>query len=157
MAAKTMPGYFSKLTQILETTDRILPVEDTQSVLNRLSTDGDWTTLLIQDTVGYEVIKVLNHRGSLAIDRGLSGTTPKRFPTGSCIVFTPSDELLKALACETDCCEDGVDSSYGNALTAPNKVQLERLPTSVVGGVSAVMGEPTGFMLINGKKVPYFD
>lgn len=157
MAAKTMPGYFSKLTQILETTDRILPVEDTQTILNRLSDDGDWTTLLIQDTIGYEVIKVLNHRGNLAIDRGLSGTTPKRFPVGSCVVFTPSDELLKAMACETDCCEEGVDNSYGNLATAPNTVQLERLPTSVVGGVSAVLGEPTGFMTINGKKVPYFD
>lgn len=157
MAAKTMPGYFSKLTQILETTDRILPAEDTQTILNRLSDDGDWTTLLIQDTIGYEVIKVLNHRGNLAIDRGLSGTTPKRFPVGSCVVFTPSDELLKAMVCETDCCEGDVDSSYGSLATAPNTVQLERLPTSVVGGVSAVLGEPAGFMTINGKKVPYFD
>lgn len=157
MVAKTMPGYFSKLTQILETTDRILPVEDTQTILNRLSDDGDWTTLLIQDTVGYEVIKVLNHRGNLAIDRGLSGTTPKRFPVGSCVVFTPSDELLKALACETDCCEEGVDHSFGDLTAAPHTVQLERLPTWVVGGVEAVLGEPAGFMMINGKKVPFFD
>lgn len=157
MAAKTMPGYFSTLTQILETSDRALPVEDSQTILNRLDKDGDWTTLLIQDTVGYEVVKVLNHRGSIAIDRGLSGTTPKRFPIGSCVVFTPSEELIKALACEVDCCENGEDETYGDQTTAPNKVQLERLPTTVVGGVNAVLGEPAGFMLINGKKVPYFE
>lgn len=157
MTAKTIPGYFSKLTQILETTDRILPAEDTQTILNRLSDDGDWTTVLIQDTIGYEVIKVLNHRGNLVVDRGLSGTTPKRFPVGSCVVFTPSDELLKAVSCETDCCEEGVDNSYGDEATAPNTVQLERLPLLIVGSVNAVLGEPTGFMLINGKKVPYYE
>lgn len=157
MAAKTMPGYFSKLTQIMESSDRVLPVEDSQTILNRLNQDGDWTTLLIQDTVGYEVVKVLNHKGNLVIDRGLSGTTAKRFPVGSCVVFTPSDELLKAIACETDCCENGEDDSYGDETNAPNKLVLERLPTSVVGGVSAVLGEPAGFMLVNGKKVPYFE
>lgn len=157
MAAKTIPGYFSKLNHILETTDRTLPVEDNQSLFNRLSADGDWTTLLIQDTVGYEVVKVVNHRGTLGIDRGLSGTMSKRFPIGSCVVFSPSDELLKAMACETDCCENGVDSNFGTATTAPNTVPVERVPTSVVGGVNAVLGEPAGFMLINGKKVPYYD
>lgn len=157
MAAKTMPGYFSKLTQIVEATDRGIPVEDTQTISNRLSTHGDWTTLLIQDTVGYEVIKVLNHHGTLAIDRGLSGTTPKRFPQGSCVTFSPCDELLKAVACETDCCENGVDQTFGNEATEPSSIQLERLPTLMVGGMDAVLGRPSGFMLINGKKVPYFE
>ena len=156
MAAKSMPGYFSKLTNILEASDRVIPIEDAQTLLARLDKDGDFTTLLIQDTVGYEVIKVLNYQGNLAVDRGLSGTTPKRFPMGSCVVFTPSDELTKAQVCEVDCCETGVDETYGDDATV-NKVPLEQLPTVVLGGISAVLGEPTGFMLINGKKVPYYD
>lgn len=155
MAAKLMPGYTSKLTQILEPTDRAIPLEDTQAVLNRLNEDGDWTTLLVVDTVGYEVIKVINHRGTLAVDRGLSGTVAKRFPVGACVMGTPSDELLKAIACETDCCEE--DTTYGDSATSLNKVQLERLPTNIMGGIDAVLGEPNGFMMINGKRVPYWD
>lgn len=156
MAAKTMSGYASSLTNILEADDKVIPLKDAQSILNRLQ-PNDWTTLLIQDTVGYEVVKVLNFQGNIAIERGLSGTTPKRFPVGSCVTFAPSDELLKAMACETDCCENGVDNTYGTTADEPNKVTLEVAPKTVVGGVSAVLGEPSGFMWVNGKKVPYYD
>lgn len=157
MAVKTIPGYFSKLTHILEPTDRSLPVENSQTLINRLAENGDWTTLLIQDTVGYEVVKAINYQGNLVLDRGLSGTTPKRFPMGSCVSFSPSDELFKTLACETDCCENGVDETYGDVAEQPSEVTLEQLPKVIVGGASALLGEPTGFMLINGKKVPYYE
>ena len=154
MAAKTMPGYASSLTNILEADDKVIPLKDTQTILNRLK-PNEWTTLLIQDPTGYEVVKVLNFQGNIAIERGLSGTTPKRFPVGSCVTFSPSDELLKALVCETDCCPEGEDKNYGTVATAPSSVALEIAPNTVIGGVSSVLGEPTGFMLINGKKVPY--
>lgn len=156
MAAKTMPGYASSLTNILEADDKVIPLKDTQTILNRLK-PNEWTTLLIQDPTGYEVIKVLNFQGNIAIERGLSGTTPKRFPVGSCVTFSPSDELLKALVCETDCCPEGEDKNYGTVATAPSSVALEIAPNTVIGGVSSVLGEPTGFMLINGKKVPYYE
>lgn len=156
MAAKTMPGYASSLTNILEADDKVIPLKDTQTILNRLK-PNEWTTLLIQDPTGYEVIKVLNFQGNIAIERGLSGTTPKRFPVGSCVTFSPSDELLKALVCETDCCPEGEDKNYGTVATAPSSVALEVAPNTVIGGVSSVLGEPTGFMLINGKKVPYYE
>lgn len=157
MAVKTMAGYASHLTKLLEATDRQLPVADEQTLLNRLSEDGDWTSLLIQDTVGYEVVKVLNHHGNIVIDRGLSGTTPKRFPVGSCVVFAPSDELHKSLACDTDCCENGVDDTFGDEAEHIVNVPVEKLPNQIMGGVGAVLGEPDGFMLINGKRVPYYD
>lgn len=157
MAVKTIPGYFSKLTHILEPTDRSLPVDNPQTLINRLSENGDWTTLIIQDTVGYEVVKVMNYQGNLVLDRGLSGTTPKRFPVGSCISFSPSDELFKTLACEADCCENGVDETFGESAEQPSGVTLEQLPKIVLGGASSLLGEPTGFMLINGKKVPYYE
>ena len=156
MAAKTMPGYASSLTNILEADDKVIPLKDTQTILNRLK-PNEWTTLLIQDPTGYEVVKVLNFQGNIAIERGLSGTTPKRFPVGSCVTFSPSDELLKALVCETDCCADGEDKNYGTVATAPSSVALEIAPNTVIGGASAILGEPTGFMLINGKKVPYYE
>lgn len=156
MVAKTMPGYVGSLTAILEANDKSIPLSNPTEILNRLSPD-DWTTLLIQDPTGYEVVKVLNFRGDLAIERGLSGTKPRRFPLGSCVTFTPSDELLKAMACETDCCGDGVDKTFGETTTEPSKVVLEVAPKTVVGGVSAVLGEPSGFMLVNGKKVPYYE
>lgn len=157
MVAKTIPGYFSKLTQILEASDHMLPAENMLELKTRLANDGDWTTLLIQDTVGYEVVKVVNFQGNIAIDRGLSGTTAKRFPIGSCVSFSPSDELLHAVACEAECCENGVDETYGNATEAPHSSELTQLPPKIIGRAGAVMGEPDGFMLINGKKVPYFD
>lgn len=156
MVAKTMPGYVGSVTAILEANDKSIPLSNPTEILNRLSPD-DWTTLLIQDPTGYEVVKVLNFRGDLAIERGLSGTKPRRFPLGSCVTFTPSDELLKAMACETDCCGDGLDKTFGDTTTEPNKVVLEVAPKTVVGGVSAVLGEPSGFMLVNGKKVPYYE
>lgn len=157
MVAKTIPGYFSKLIQILESTDHIIPAENMLELKNRLANDGDWTTLLIQDTVGYEVVKVVNFQGNIAIDRGLSGTNAKRFPVGSCISFSPSDELLHAVACEAECCENGVDDTYGNEAETPVNSDLTHLPAKIIGGATAVLGEPDGFMLINGKKVPYFD
>lgn len=156
MAAKTMTGYASSLTNILEADDKVIPLKDTQTILNRLK-PNEWTTMLVQDPTGYEVIKVLNFQGNIAIERGLSGTTPKRFPVGSCVTFSPSDELLKAIICETDCCPDGEDKNYGTVATAPSSVALEIAPNTVIGGVSSVLGEPTGFMLINGKKVPYYE
>lgn len=156
MAAKTMPGYASSLTNILEADDKVIPLKDTQTILNRLK-PNEWTTMLVQDPTGYEVIKVLNFQGNIAIERGLSGTTPKRFPVGSCVTFSPSDELLKAIICETDCCPGGEDKNYGTVATAPSSVALEIAPNTVIGGVSSVLGEPTGFMLINGKKVPYYE
>lgn len=157
MVAKTIPGYASSLDGILEADDTVIPLKHYQELLNRLNNDGDWTTLLIQDTVGYEVIKAINFRGDLAIERGLSGTKPRRFPYGSCVTFAPSDELIKALSCETDCCENGTDDTFGDVATAPNVVRLEVSPTNVIGGINAVLGEPDGFMLINGKRIPYYD
>ena len=72
MVAKTMPGYVGNLTAILEADDKSIPLSNPNEILNRLS-PNDWTTLLIQDTTGYEVVKVLNFQGNIAIERGLSG------------------------------------------------------------------------------------
>lgn len=157
MVAKTIPGYNSSLDNILEADDAVISLKHHQELLNRLNNDGDWTTLLIQDTVGYEVIKAINFRGDIAIERGLSGTKPRRFPYGSCITFAPSDELIKAMACETDCCENGIDDSFGDVATSPNKIPVEILPRNVVGGIDSILGEPNGFMFINGKKIPYYE
>lgn len=159
MVAKTMSGFATSLADVLEAEDKVLPimVKDTKELLTRLNKDGDWTTVLVQDTIGYEVIKVLNFRGEIVLERGLSGTKPKKFPYGSCVVFTPSDELISVMACEVDCCDNGEDTAFGTEAEAPEKVPMPKLPTMLVGGVNAVLGEPTGFMYINGKKVPYYD
>ena len=82
MVAKTMPGFSTSLTAILEADDTSIPLKDPREALNRLA-QNEWTTLLIQDTVGYEVVKLINHQGELAIERGLSGTVARRFPKGA--------------------------------------------------------------------------
>ena len=156
MVAKTMPGFSTSLTAILEADDTSIPLKDPSFALNRLAHD-EWTTLLIQDTVGYEVVKLINHQGSLAITRGLSGTTPRRFPKGACVSFVPSDELIKAMVCGTDCCENGSDDTFGKQADAPVSLDVEQLPTTITGGLNSLLGEPVGFMLVNGKKVPYYD
>ena len=149
MVAKTMPGFSTSLTAILEADDTSIPLKDPREALNRLA-QNEWTTLLIQDTVGYEVVKLINHQGALAIERGKSGTVARRFPKGACVSFAPSDELIKAMVCDTDCCENGV-------ATAPVSLDVEQLPTTITGGLNSLLGEPVGFMLVNGKKVPYYD
>ena len=156
MVAKTMPGFSTSLTAILEADDTSIPLKDPREALNRLA-QNEWTTLLIQDTVGYEVVKLINHQGELAIERGKSGTVARRFPKGACVSFVPSDELIKAMVCDTDCCGNGVDSSYGAATPAPVSLEVEQLPTTITGGLNSLLGEPVGFMLVNGKKVPYYD
>lgn len=156
MVAKTMPGFLTSLTAILEADDTSIPLKDPREALNRLA-QNEWTTLLIQDTVGYEVVKLINHQGELAIERGLSGTVARRFPKGACVNFAPSDELIKAMVCDTDCCENGVDGTYGTQATAPVSLDVEQLPTTITGGLNSLLGEPVGFMLVNGKKVPYYD
>lgn len=157
MAAKTMPGFYGQLTQVLEASDRAIPLDTTSDLLARLNEDKDFTTLLIQDTVGYEVVKAINLQGNLVIDRGLSGTTAKLFPVGSCVMFAVTDELIKAMACETDCCENGEDITFGKASPEPTSMEMETLPHTVVGGLNALLGAPDGFMLINGKRVPYYE
>lgn len=156
MVAKTMPGFSTSLTAILEADDTSIPLKDPREALNRLA-QNEWTTLLIQDTVGYEVVKLINHQGELAIERGKSGTVARRFPKGACVSFVPSDELIKAMVCEIDCCENGVDGTYGTQATAPVSLEVEQLPTTITGGLNSLLGEPVGFMLVNGKKVPYYD
>ncbi len=70
----------------------------------------------------------------------------------------PSDELIKAMSASTDCCENGVDSTYGTAATAPVGLEVEQLPaTLITGRLNSLLGEPVGFMLVNGQKVPYYD
>lgn len=156
MAAKMLPGFVSSLTSILEADDRAMAFKDHSALLALLSNDGDYTTLLIQDTIGFEVVKATNFRGEIVLDRGLTHTTAKRFPVGSCVMFTVSEELIKDMICTTECCD--VDEDYGTEATdAPNGVTVEQMPNVMVGGISAVLGEPTGFMMINGKKVPYYD
>lgn len=156
MAAKLLPGYFSSLTAVWESDDTSIPLKEIHVLLSRLNV-GEWTTVLVQDTVGFEVVKVINHQGTIAVERGLSGTPARRFPVGACVSFVPSDELVKAMICETDCCETGVDKTYGAVADAPSNFELETLPTHVVGGLNALLGEPAGFMKVNGKKVPYYE
>ncbi len=70
----------------------ILEADDTKystarEALNRLHRN-EWTTLLIQDTVGWRVTGLINHQGALAIERGSSGTVARRFPKGRVLTRT---------------------------------------------------------------------
>ena len=156
MAVKDMPGYSGSLTEVMLADDSVIPLSNPQVVLDRLTSDGDWTTLLVQDTVGYEVIRAKNFRGDLVIDRGLSGTTPKKFPVGSCVSFVMTLDLLKEFICTTDCCEDGTDITFGQSTEAPLVTTVSVLPKEIVGGASQVLGRPLGYMLLNGKSIPYY-
>ncbi len=99
--------------------------------------------------------RLINHQGALAIERGLSGTVARRFPKGR-VNFAPSDELNKAMVCDTDCRENGADSTYGTSLLLQSALKLSNYPQRLLA-VKLLLGEPVGFMLVNGKKAPYYD
>lgn len=156
MTAKHLSGYSGTLNTVLNADDLVIGVNSAPELLNRLKNDGDWTTLLVKDNTGFEVIKVRNFQGNLAIERGLDGTTSRKFPIGSCVFAEMSETLVKAIVCETSCCDE-VDDTLGEvSQDEPKAIDLEVLPKSIIGGVTAVMGEPLGFVLINGMEVPYY-
>lgn len=157
MGVKYLAGYTGELTDVLEADDLVIALNNSPTLKQKLANDGDWTSLIVRDNAGYEIIKVLNFQGNLAIERGIDGTTSRKFPKGSCVSATPSQGLIEAIACQASCCDE-VDETYGDITdNPPSPVSLEVLPNKVIGGVAGVLGEPDGFMLINGKKVPFYE
>lgn len=65
-----------------------------------------------------------------------------------------SDEFADAV---TDVAEDAFANMAAPAAAAPGESEDEALPTTMIGSRTAILGRPDGFMLIAGKRVPFWD
>lgn len=65
-----------------------------------------------------------------------------------------SDEFADAV---TAVAEDAFTNMAAPAAAAPGESEDEALPTTMIGSRTAILGRPDGFMLIAGKRVPFWD
>lgn len=65
-----------------------------------------------------------------------------------------SDEFADAV---TVVAEDAFANMEAPAAAAPGESEDEALPTTMIGSRTAILGRPDGFMLIAGKRVPFWD
>ena len=65
-----------------------------------------------------------------------------------------SDEFADAVA---GVAEDAFANMAAPAAAAPGESEDEALPTTMIGSRTAILGRPDGFMLIAGKRVPFWD
>lgn len=65
-----------------------------------------------------------------------------------------SDEFADAV---TEVAEDAFANMAAPAAAAPGESEDEALPTTMIGSRTAILGRPDGFMLIAGKRVPFWD
>ena len=65
-----------------------------------------------------------------------------------------SDEFADAV---TEVAEDAFANMAAPAAAAPSESEDEALPTTMIGSRTAILGRPDGFMLIAGKRVPFWD
>lgn len=65
-----------------------------------------------------------------------------------------SDEFVDAV---TGVAEDAFANMAAPAAAAPGESEDEALPTTMIGSRTAILGRPDGFMLIAGKRVPFWD
>lgn len=93
------------LNSILEADDKYLPLAtpDLNKLLSHVP-EGEDIYLTIKDDLYTEYIKAQNQCGTIVIERGIAGTTPRRFPRGSCVFFETSLPVVQWLICNYDCC-----------------------------------------------------
>jgi hypothetical protein len=108
------------LVQSLDKTGAALPLkEDDKARLIDLLPPGETTLLVLRDDVYTEEIEVENTCGDIIIkNRGLNGTTARKFPRGSAVCFEVTVSVVKYLICNYDCCLEGVPAPTPVSITA---------------------------------------
>jgi len=101
-------NFRARLEQPLETgaTAFVLPEGKLDELLTEIPGEGDYTYLTVSDDRYVEVVKAMHHLGFVVLERGVGGTTARRFGYGSCVqaLFGPEIALaVKDLICTYDC------------------------------------------------------
>lgn len=65
-----------------------------------------------------------------------------------------TDEFADAV---TDIAVEAFSNMSATAAAAPDSTTEDSLPTTMIGDRTALLGQPDGFMLIAGKRVPFWD
>lgn len=74
-------------------------------------------------------------------------------------VFNGCDDLPLTPGTKLATCDDLGDAigEIGGAAQAPTTSEASALPTTMYGGRGAILGQPDGWMLVAGKKLPYWN
>ena len=119
------------LNDRMEADSSYLPLcaEATADLLNLLTEADDYIFLSISDDQSYEVVKCRNEGGTLLVERGMEGTTASLHGFGACVsaVSPLHIAVMKDIACNYNCCEDG------DCECAPVAFNMAFLPYAVQG------------------------
>ena len=87
----------------------------------------------------------------LPVQRDVAGIGPRGFPYGACVKAEVNSFYVRDLVTEL--------SSVGCSVTdQPDSSEASALPTTMVGGRGALLGEPDGYVEVCGERlVPYFN
>lgn len=87
----------------------------------------------------------------LPVQRDVAGIGPRDFPYGACVKAEVNSFYVRDLVTEL--------SSVGCSVTdQPDSSEASALPTTMVGGRGALLGEPDGYVEVCGERlVPYFN
>lgn len=99
--------FSATLNNTLTSDSGFLPLSenDTNRLLSILPEEEEML-LTITDGLYLEWIKAENQCGTIVIERGIRGSTPRRFPRGTCVKFDTSLPVVEWLICNHDCCAD---------------------------------------------------
>lgn len=68
--------------------------------------EGESMFLTIKDNLYEEWVKATNQCGFVLIERGIGGSTPRKFVKGSCVFFEMSLPAIDWRICNLNCCAD---------------------------------------------------
>ena len=121
----------ARLNDRLEAGENHIPLAyaPTADLLSLLSEADDYIYLSINDETSYEVVRCRNEGGTLLIERGVEGTSDGLHGFGACVsaVSPLHIAVMKDIACNYNCCEDG------DCECAPVAFNMAFLPYAVQG------------------------
>lgn len=118
---------------------------------------GNYTYLTIRDRNRSEVVRYEHSADwdnadpavvQLPVLRDADGMGPKNFAYGACVLWEVNGSYIN------DYIRERLD---GGVATPPGTTETPALPTTMVGGRGQILGQPTGYLSIGGKSVPYYD
>lgn len=99
-----LSGYKTYLVQKLLPTDTDLPLtkNDLGALISKME-EGSYTYLTISDSRYYEVVRARLSCGSIILDRGQEGTTPRTFPCNALVAFEMVPAVVRYMICNESC------------------------------------------------------
>lgn len=100
MGYQWLNGYKTKLSDRLDKTSGILPIEDAQGLAAKLG--AGHTYLTITDGLDTEIVKASTFGSEVKIERSQGGTDAKTFANGSCVKWEATKMGIEETICSAD-------------------------------------------------------